>query len=312
MITTRLRLPLIAAALLTVTLAGPAHAEPPVARAFLNGVPSPVFFNDGDSFRALAGTHQGAQGRLAGFNTLESFGPAHMWGTWTMKELAHYAKKATVNGRKGTWNCESDLNRDGYGRLLWWCKDLALDQVRKGYAHAMSVTEAPADPDLLAVQAEAITARRGIWAHGVPDYVLTSLHSTSEGYPDPYNRLVSTKDGSSKKWLHQQNYPECSLPCTPSEDADDAAIAALAKALIGTPPFAQMTELTLIEHIKAHVTTGMFGEVPQGADRFAIENAVARAIASGELRISKKPVACMLYVDFTRRYGAKRASCLNK
>jgi endonuclease YncB( thermonuclease family) len=294
----------------------PAFAEQPgTAKAYLNGVATPVFFNDGDSFRILAGEHQGSQCRLAGFNTLESFGAAHSWGTWTPGELYRNAKMATMSGRRGVWHCESDLSRDGYGRMLWWCKDLALSQVKNGYAMAMSVTEEPADPDVIAVQNEAIAAKRGMWAHGVPDYVMTSNHSFSENFPGNYNRLVSTVDGRSKKWLHQQNYAECQTPCAPSEDPDATKIAAFAKELKAGPGaalFQQWDEATLVTHLTEYILLGSFGELPAQMDRFAVESLITPTIAAGRLRTSGLPTSCMIYVDFTRRYGANRAACLRK
>jgi endonuclease YncB( thermonuclease family) len=44
----------------------------------------------------------------------------------------------------------------------------------------MSATPEPAKPMLIEAQADAIKHRRGMWAHGVPQYVLTSLHSINE------------------------------------------------------------------------------------------------------------------------------------
>ena len=300
---------------MSALLSGPALAQnqPGTAKAFLNGVATPVFFNDGDSFRILGGPYQGSQSRLSGFNSLESFGPAHQWGTWTPEELYHFAKLSTYNGRRGVWHCESDLARDGYGRMLWFCKDLALSQIKNGWAHAYSVNDDPADADLMAAQNEAMAAKRGMWAHGVPDYVLTSTPSVSEGYPDTYNRLLSTKDGRSKKWLHKQNYGECQMPCMPTDDPDADAIAAAAKELKSGPNaalFEPYTEALLIERLTEYVTTGVFGELPPGVDRYTIEKPVTRIVASGALHKSRVPVACMLNVDFTRRYGANQAACL--
>ncbi len=282
-------------------------------RVFLNGVPTPVNFNDGDSFRILAGPMAGSQSRLGGYNTLESFGPVHQWGTWTRQELYHFAKMATQNGRRGVWHCESDLKKDGYGRLLWFCKDLAIDQVRKGLAHTMSVTEDPGDADVLKAQAEAMAARRGIWAKGIPDYVLTSNHSAAEGYPDPYNRLVSTKDGSSRKWQHNQTYAECSATCQPSDDVDPAKVAAFAAQLKANDPaglYQRVDAAALGALVTELLTTGAIMDLPQGADRAAFEAPLTDAVTSGALTKSGKAIPCMLYIDFTRRYGQGRASCL--
>ena len=101
-----------------------AHAVP-ASKVFLNGVPTPVFFNDGDSFRVLSGPLAGTRARLQGFNTLESYGRCHQWGDWTRRELGHYATLGTLNAQRGVWNCTSDMKKDFYGRILWNCKDLA-------------------------------------------------------------------------------------------------------------------------------------------------------------------------------------------
>ena len=199
----------------------------PATRVFLNGVPAPVYFNDGDSFRVLGGKYAGTKARLSGFNTLESYGPVHQWGGWHAKELYFLAKMATYNAQRGVWNCESDGSTDTYNRILWYCKDLAVDQVKRGLAHAMTVTDEPAKPELVAAQNDAIKNRRGIWAHGVPEFVLTSLHSASEGGGSDgrtYNRMVSSKDGHSEKWLHQDNYAECDKVCHVDKSLPDEAL----------------------------------------------------------------------------------------
>lgn len=189
----------------------------PVSRVFLNGVPSPVFFNDGDSFSVLGGALDGSKARLAGFNTLESFGGVHRWGAWTPQELYVNAKMATLNARRGVWHCYSDLKRDGYGRILWNCPDLALDQVRKGLAHGMTITEHPSPPEIIEAQRQAQAERRGMWAHGIPKYIVTSTHSTDEGYAGTtYNRLISTDDGHSERWEHLDVYKECQEVCHPT------------------------------------------------------------------------------------------------
>lgn len=185
-----------------------------MSRVFLNGTPAPVFFNDGDSFTVLAGPLEGTKARLAGYNTLESFGPVHRWGGWDPHELYVLAKMATLNARRGVWHCHSDMNRDGYGRILWTCPDLIVDQVRKGLAHVMLVTDEPAPEEHLQAMRAAQAEKRGIWKKGIPEYILTSLHSKDEGYEGTnYNRLVSTQTGHSKKWVHDDNYKECQEVC---------------------------------------------------------------------------------------------------
>src|SRR5690606_11410894 len=199
-------LPAVAVTVAALGVLEPAEADAAEARSkvILNGKLVPVTFNDGDSFRVLGGDLNGAKARLAGYNTLESYGPVHQWGTWTEQELYVMAKMATYHARKGVWECESDGKTDTYGRMLVWCPDLAEDLVRRGMAHVMTVTDEGGDAKLVAAQREAIEARRGLWSHGVPEFILTSLHSAEEDTDGSgtYNRLVSTADGHSVKWKH--------------------------------------------------------------------------------------------------------------
>ena len=124
------------------------------AKVFINEIPSPVYFNDGDSFRVLSGKLNGTKARLSGYNTLESFGPVHRWGDWHPYELYINAKMATINGRRGTWHCTTDGSRDTYGRVLMICPDLATDQIRRGFAHAYQVDDTPSNPVYLRAQQE--------------------------------------------------------------------------------------------------------------------------------------------------------------
>lgn len=127
------------------------------------------------------------------------------------------AKLATHNARDNVWECSSDGKTDGYGRMLVFCPGLAKEQIRLGLAHAMSINDAPADAELLAAQREAIAARRGIWAHGVPEYVLTSLHSSRGGRRGRRRlqppRLSRARDGHSIKWKHNVKYDKCQNIC---------------------------------------------------------------------------------------------------
>jgi endonuclease YncB( thermonuclease family) len=287
---------------------------------FLNGIPTPVSFNDGDSFRVLGGPHHGTRARLAGFNTLESYGDVHRWGGWEKKELYHLAKLATLNARRGVWHCETDdFERDGYGRLLLWCKDLAVDQVRRGLAHAMTVTLEAAHPDVLAAQAEAIRERRGIWAHGVPEYVLTSLHSTMEGggfSGRTYNRLVSTRDGHSAKWYHDDAYEECSTVCSKERPVDSASIEAGVAALRADPEVSPIVAALKSEALRNLVgdfaRLGFFWGLEDEADRAKVRAALERLDAAGTFgRAPREEGACVVYVEFLRRYGQGRAACLD-
>lgn len=304
---------------IVTALGGSAAAQNNVpTRVFLNGVPTPVYFNDGDSFRVLGGRHYGTRARLAGFNTLESYGPVHQWGGWKAKELYHLAKLATYNARAGVWHCESeDFATDTYGRILWDCKDLAVDQVRRGLAHAMTVTLDPADPDVLAAQAEAIRERRGMWAHGVPEYVLTSLHSTAEGggYDGrTYNRMVSTRDGHSVKWRHDDAYEECAKICSTESEVDPASIDAVLAALQADPgassAAASLERPRLRNVVGDFLRLGFFSGVKDEAVERELLDGMQRATESGIPVGIPKEGACVVYVEFERRYGSGRAACL--
>jgi endonuclease YncB( thermonuclease family) len=207
----------------------------PTTRVYLNGEVTPVYFNDGDTFKILGGSLTGSSARIAGFNTLESYGPVHQWGEWTAKELYFNAKQATLNARRGVWHCTSDLSKDTYGRILCNCHDLALDQISKGLAHAMSIDEKPANSELIKVQQEAIKKQVGFWAHGAPEYILTSPHSNDEsGTEESYDRFVSTLDGHSEKSEHGHVYKPCEKVCySPSAVKNKAADAASCMTYVG-------------------------------------------------------------------------------
>lgn len=303
--------------LFAVTAAADAQAGEARTRVILNGVATPVVFNDGDSFRVLSGPMSGAKARLSGFNTLESHGPVHRWGTWTEKELYVIAKMATYFARDNVWECTTDGKTDGYGRMLVWCPGLAKEQIRHGYAHAMTVDDSPALPELLEAQREAIAARRGIWAHGVPDYVLTSLHSIEEDTEGRgvYNRLVSSADGHSVKWRHRDKYDECYSVChkvyAVDEGKVDEAVARLQReqgsliaGLDGDALRKAVREFARHRHVTVPVPEAQQKPLEELLLRWAAEGAFGAGAPSDE--------SCMIHVDFKRRYGAARAQCLRK
>jgi endonuclease YncB( thermonuclease family) len=294
-----------------------AHAE---SRSLinLNGKDYPVFFNDGDSFRVLAGDLSGSKARLGGFNTLESYGPVHSWGTWTTKELYVIAKMGTYNAREGVWSCTSDLAKDTYGRTLWRCPKLSVDQIRKGFAHAMTITKESAHPDDVAAQKEARQNKSGMWAHGIPEYVLTSIHSVNERSGDrpAYNRLVSSIDGHSLKWKHRDAYNECQNVCWEPTRVDQdqrftdrwtARLADISKKYSAE----ELTQVThyFLKHKKA--LTDLTITWKDQADRDRIEKALLQMLEEGWVDAALSAVkTCMIYVDFRRRFGTSRAVCL--
>lgn len=286
-------------------------------RVILNGEAVPVSFNDGDSFRVLAGTYSGAQARLAGFNTLESHGPVHAWGTWTEKEMYVLAKMAMYHGRRGVWHCESDGKTDTYGRMLTWCPDLAESMVRLGLAHVMSVDDSPGKPELIEAQREAQRARRGIWAHGIPPFVLTSLHSVEEDTTGEgtYNRLVSTDDGHSVKWKHTDRYAECAKICHMVYEADEAKVDEVTEAVATDPKVAGIVgklsradlRQAILEFAKWRHTSRAIPK-DRRLEFEAYLEGKADAGAFGSAPGVKG--SCMVHVPFERRYGGGRAACL--
>ena len=276
-----------------------------------------MYFNDGDSFRVLEGEFAGTKARLAGFNTLESFGPVHVWGGWHAKELYFLAKMATYNAQKGVWNCTSDLSQDTYGRTLWVCEDLAIDQIRKGLAHAMTVTDDPSPKAFLDAQKEAIENKRGMWAHGVPEYVLTSLHSKSEGGGSDgktYNRLVSSSDGHSLKWLHNDNYGECAKICHKVRKLADADVERMVDLLMADAEASELAKRVgkkdLRLRIANHVYAGSVGYMSSKDEANMLDAAIKRLMPTSMTIHEGEDTSCSIYVDFRRRFGGKKAKCL--
>ena len=294
-----------------------AQGTEPATKVYLNGVPAPVYFNDGDTFRVLSGQHRGMKGRLGGFNTLETFGPVHRWGKWEAKELYVISKMATQHARQGVWHCESkEFETDSYGRVLWHCRDLMLDMVRRGYAHALSVDYAPSDPELLKVQRDAIANGRGMWAHGVPNYLLTSLHSTDEGGGSKtYNRLVSTRDGHSAKWEHQNRYGECEWVCRQEKEVTEAQVKEAVEELIVDPKVGgdamKLGDEKLFQIVGDFAWLGYFGGVEDKDFADALEKKLEEMVEAKKLGNGVNGTgSCSLYVLFERRYGPTRPECL--
>lgn len=293
-------------------------AGPAESKVFLNGKPVAVHFNDGDSFRVLRGRQKGAKARLAGFNTLESHGPVHQWGDWTTKEMYVLAKMATLHARRGVWHCTTDGKADTYGRMLTYCPGLAEELIRLGYAHALTVTDDPSDDKLLAAQREAQEARRGIWAHGIPEYIVTSIHSVEEDINGrgTYNRTVDTRDGHSVMWRHTTRYSECQKVCKMRFAIDDAKVAEVLSAFKADADAAKLIEGLSDDALsKAVRDFAMFRHVDREIPKerrwqlIQLFQGYLKAGWFGE-QAAGEEVSCMVHVDFKRRYGTGKASCL--
>ncbi len=185
----------------------------------LNGKEALVYFNDGDTFKVLDGEYKNKRARINGFNTLENYGPVHSFKNASQNFLYENSQAASQHARAGRWNCSLDGNNDTYGRLLVTCDDLALSLIKNGFAHAFSMDVSSAKASYIAMQKEAISKNMGMWKFGAPEYIITSLHSADENsskksrLKETYNRAISTLDGHTKEWKHQEVYKTCENVC---------------------------------------------------------------------------------------------------
>ena len=180
----------------------------------LDGVLVAARWDDGDTFSSPREGQDPLKARLAGYNTLESYGPVHRWGDWDPAELHLISEEAGEVAGSQAWACADTGQGGGYGRSLIDCPDLRQELLRRGLAHAF-VMKGEALPDDLAAQQEAIRTGAGMWARGTPRWLTTSVHSLDEreGQIQTYNRVVSTADGTVEKRMHEESYPSCSEVC---------------------------------------------------------------------------------------------------
>jgi endonuclease YncB( thermonuclease family) len=181
----------------------------------LDGAVVPVRWIDGDTFELEGGPRRGAHARLAGVNTLETFGPVHRWGGWRAEELLAIARSSAALAASERWACMSSGEEDRYGRLLVACPGAARRLVEAGHALVLGV-DAPPDASLLAAQRAAQARGAGIWAKGVPPLIPTSVHSAGEpglGPRGAYDRLADTRTGASEARAHERVYGVCEEVC---------------------------------------------------------------------------------------------------
>ena len=177
----------------------------------LDGKRVKVYWNDGDSFRILGKWERRSRARLKGYNTLENYGPVHRWGKWKAWQLYLVGNRATQLARTKIWKCSTLPGSGGYGRRLVSCPGLARALIGRGLAHVFSM-RGPGQSALLRRQRLAQKNKRGIWAKGVPQYIITSLHTAKYGRM-AYNRLIHTGTGASKKMWHKRRHKVCSWIC---------------------------------------------------------------------------------------------------
>jgi micrococcal nuclease len=181
----------------------------------LDGKTVSVHWDDGDTFtmKPEAGKEP-VRARLSGYNTLESYGPVHRWGDWTSVELYRIAKAPGLTASGEEWSCTQLEGEGGYGRALVDCPELKLTLLRAGLAHNFLI-DSTAEDRYLEAQQEAIAAKAGMWGKGVPEYLITSLHSQHErpSQPQTYDRMVSSTTGQSQKHVHSEVYSSCEEVC---------------------------------------------------------------------------------------------------
>jgi micrococcal nuclease len=293
-----------------------AAAPQALTLVFVDGRPAATYFNDGDTFEIVSGAAKGRRVRIAGVNTLEAYGPVHRWPGFSASELLTLAKMAALAARRGRWHCAlAGRPRDAYGRTLAECSDLAEALVGSGLAHVF-VPSGSAPLPLLAAQRAAIAAHRGMWAHGAPPRLLTSLHSRSErwGRGHAYDRVVSTLDGVASERPHRRRYAICETVCLTervlTQRARGRVLALLAADPALGPALATLTPTDLrglLDAAASMVTIPSRPEAPAW-------NTVVAAL----LRLRSDPdqwqtVAvtgtCMVYVPPELRYR-DRPSCL--
>lgn len=190
----------------------------------LNGMSERVNWSDGDSFRVIGGARDGQKARLAGYNTVESYGPVHFWGDANGWDIYRVHKEATEFVRSEEWECETQGDVDGYGRILVVCPELRRQIVRRGLAHVFAYGAEEPDPDLVQLQLEAQNERLGMWKWGIPRGIVTSVHSIDEKRDDldfdsaragkkSYNRVADTRTGKTFAVEHEKSFKPCDAFC---------------------------------------------------------------------------------------------------
>jgi len=181
----------------------------------LDGELTAAKWDDGDTFSVKpARGGRKIRSRLKDYNTLESYGPVHQWGEWTGKELYGIAKQATEVARSQNWTCFSTNQSGGYGRIVSDCPGLKRKLLAEGLAHVF-VIDREANPQDIQLQLQAIANKKGMWAKGAPEFIITSLHSADERRQkgNSYNRLCSSQTGIANVEEHNDYYTLCQNVC---------------------------------------------------------------------------------------------------
>jgi endonuclease YncB( thermonuclease family) len=283
----------------------------------LNGESVRVQFIDGDTFRLLEGNSRPSLARILGYNTLETYGPVHSWGNWAFKDLLNFAYAAAREARAGNWHCEATEERDQYERLLVECPDLAEFLLERGLAHAMTISDEPAKKAYLAVQKRAQKAHVGIWARGVPTFILTSTHSEaeSENGERVYDRFISTYDGHSIPWFHRNRYETCERVCYRPLHLNKNEVPLAFELLRKDETIREMVQgkndAELLSSLGVFTLLGERASTVQDEMDFAMVQRVLDYKKKGLLPLEDpSDLSCMRYVPFESRYGNMRPDCL--
>ena len=183
----------------------------------LDGQKIQVRWDDGDTFKGKhPETGKKISARLAGYNTLESYGPVHQWGEWSSEELYLLAKEAGRFASAKEWSC-SDTGKEEAMAVCWLIAPIFAGRfwIPGWPIHFQSVL-LPVK-QILPHSKLPLENKSGIWAKGVPKLLLTSLHSQDEKPDqDAYNRSCVVNTGQCDKVTHTNTYTECQLVCTQS------------------------------------------------------------------------------------------------
>jgi hypothetical protein len=130
-----------------------------------------------------------------------------------------------------------------------------------------------------------------------------------------YNRLVSTEDGHSVKWRHENRYDECQKVCHlvyEVEDAkidevaatlkDDAVIGSLVAGLSAEALRGLVADFARYRHVNRAIPDKEREKVHARLQAFAAEGRFGHAEGKSD--------SCMIHVPFERRFGTGRAACL--
>ena len=207
--------------LLAILLTAAQATAAPPQEVTLDGETIRVYWNDGDSFRVNSRSHKGMKVRIVGFNTLENHGPVHRWGRWTKRQLLHIAYQGKEVASQHKWACfrvrvKGEVQRDHYGRTLIECPDLAEVLISAGLAHLFAFDPEDLNQRHLGLQLQAQREGVGMWALGVPDAIVTSVHSHDEKREEgksAYNRVANVRTGLMGKLDHKETYGECEDVC---------------------------------------------------------------------------------------------------